>query len=636
MRNKADEVSFPRSLQNLGHSMLHSNRFGAVPSSEGTLFSLWAYGHNTAEVVIDGHGSFAMTAGEAGYFSAAIGGVGAGARYKFSIDGGPPLPDLASRWQPDGNDGASVVMDNQFIWTDGDWSGVERQDQVIYEMHVGTFTIEGTWRAAQDRLAALRDVGVTVLQIMPVGTFKAHFGWGYDTTLPYAPFAPYGTPDEMRAFIDAAHGMGLGVILDVVYNHVGIGDHYHAYSEHFFTDRYENEWGASFNYDGPEARAVRDFIVGNGVYWIEEFHFDGLRIDAAQAMFDSSDEHIIAELVRCIRAAAGHRVLYIVVENQPQEHLMIDPPAQGGYGTDAMISDDFQHAVRVAVTGHNDFYYRDYMGTPQELVSALKYGFLYQGQRSDMRDAAYGTYNLDTPPEHFVHFLENHDQIANSARGFRLCTLMSPARLRAVTSLLLLGPQTPCLFQGQEFGASNPFLYFSGLEGEVTEAVRKGRRESLSNFPSVADPAMQARLPDPADATTFMQSKLDWSEADRNGGLLALHRDLLAMRRDDPAFSQRSERRVDGAVLGDAALLIRFLTPDPSGHRLLLLNLGRDLHMGVIPEPLLAPAKGQCWATAWSSEHPDYDGAGRRPMDPDKFWILPGDCAILLRSEPCS
>jgi maltooligosyltrehalose trehalohydrolase len=297
------------------------------------------------------------------------------------------------------------------------------------------------------------------------------------------------------------------------------------------------------------------------------------------------------------------------------------------------MSDDFHHAARVAITGHNDFYYRDYLGTPQELVSALKYGFLYQGQRSDMRDKAYGTYNLDTRAEHFVHFLENHDQVANSARGFRLGTLASPARVRAVTSLLLLGPQTPCLFQGQEFGASNPFLYFLGLEGDEAKAVAHGRRQSLTNFPSVADPAMQAVLPDPAAAATFQTSKLDWSQVQRHAGMLALHRDLLALRRRDRAFSQAAERRIDGAVIGEAALLVRYITPDPAGHRLLLVNLGRDLQIAVLAEPLLAPLDGHRWTLAWSSEHPDYDGGGRRPIDTDRFWILPGDCAIVLASE---
>ena len=615
--------------------MTFSKRFGAVPGEAGTQFLVWAAGRERAVVEIEERGAVELPALGEGYFGALVEGVEAGAQYKFRFDGGQAVPDLASRWQPEGNDGPSVVVGSDYAWTDGDWAGVKRRDAVVYELHIGTFTEDGTWAGARNKLVALKALGVSVVQLMPVGTFMGAFGWGYDTTLPYAPFAPYGTPDEMRGFVDAAHGLGIGVILDVVYNHVGMGDHFRAYSDQFFTEAYENEWGASFNFDGEGARAVRDFIIGNAVYWVEEFHLDGLRIDAAQAMFDGSETHIIAELAEAVRAAAAPRETYLVVENQPQEHRMIDPPDAGGHGLDAMYSDDFQHAARVAMTGHDEFYYRDYRGTPQELVSALKYGFLYQGQRSDMRDTAYGTYNLDTAPEHFLHFLENHDQVANSARGFRLSALVSPARLRAVTALWLLGPQTPVLFQGQEFGSTRPFQYFFGIDGDEAKAVAKGRLESLKNFPGVTDPAMLERMPDPADPETFLRSKLDWGEAEKHAGILALHRDLLALRRSDPAFSQDTARRVDGAVIGDAALVMRYFTEE-AGHRLVLLNLGRDLQMSVMAEPLLAPPRGQRWVLKWSSEHPDYDGAGRRPVEPEKFWILPGDCAVVLTSEVLS
>lgn len=590
-------------------------------------------GRASAHVQIEGKGRFQLKELGEGYFGGAVEGIGSGARYKFQLDGGAPVPDLASGWQPDGHDGPSVVVSRQFPWTDGHWGGVPNGDQVIYELHIGTFTVEGTWASAATKLGHLKRLGVTVIQLMPVATFSGDFGWGYDTTLPYAPFAPYGTVDEMRAFIDAAHGIGVGVILDVVYNHVGLGDHYRAYSDHFLTSRSEDQWGAGFNFDAEGSRAVRDFIIDNAVYWIRDFHLDGLRVDAVQAMFDSSDRHILAELAEAVREAAKPRSAYIVVENQPQERRMIESPGIGGFGVDAMYSDDFQHAVRVAITGHDDFYYRDYRGTPQELVSALKYGFLYQGQRSDARDKAYGTYNLNTPARHFVHFLENHDQVANSPRGLRLSSLVSPARLRATAGLLLLAPQTPCLFQGQEFGSTRPFYYFFGIDGELAEGVAEGRKASLKNFPGVADPAMLERLADPADPNTFVGSKLDWAEAEHHKQLLFLHRDLLTLRRTDPTFSQESERRVDGAVLGDGALLLRYLTPEPAGHRLILFNLGRDLPMAVTAEPLLAPPDGHAWSLAWSSEHPDYGGAGRRPVDPEHFWILPSDCALMLRSE---
>lgn len=611
-------------------------RPGALLDGNATVFTVWAAGHSAVAVEIDGMGSFDLTEQSDGYFSGRIEGVGAGAKYNYRIDGGELLPDLASRAQPDGSDGQSMVVDTNFAWTDQDWRGVERYDQVLYELHVGTFTAEGTWLAAKSRLQSLADVGITVIQLMPVGTFKGRFGWGYDTILAYAPFAPYGTPEDMAAFVDAAHAHGIGVILDVVYNHVGIGDHHRNFSEDYFTDRYENEWGASFNFDGDNSRPVRDFIIQNAVYWIRDFHIDGLRLDATQAMFDSSDEHIIAELTRNVRAVAPDKPIYVIAENHPQDRVLIESPDEGGYGLDAIVSDDFQHAVRVAMTGHNDFYYRDYLGKPQEIVSAMKYGFLYQGQRSDMREKPYGTYNLDTPAEHFVHFIENHDQIANSARGFRLASLASPARVRAISTALLLGPQTPCLFQGQEFGATNPFLYFLGLEGDDAQAVAKGRRQSLTNFPSVQDPAMQDALPAPDALETFEISKLDWNEAERHAGMRAFYTDVLTLRRTMPAYSQKVSRRIDGAVIGDAAFLIRYFTNDPADHRLLLINLGRDLHVGVIAEPLLAPPKGHKWEVEFSSEHPRYDGAGRRPIDTDSFWILPGDSALVLASNPRS
>ncbi len=606
---------------------------GAVPNPRGARFSLWAPEKSRATVEVDGLGSFDMAADGNGQFSAEIDGVAAGARYWFRLDGGPRLPDLASRRQDE--DGASVVVSNTFPWTDSAWRGVVGFDEVLYELHIGTFTAEGTWQAAATRLPALHDLGVTVLQIMPVGTFGGAFGWGYDTTLPFAPFAPYGTPDDMRRFIDKAHGLGIGVLLDVVYNHAGDDEYYNAYSEHYFSDR-RSEWGRAFNLDGPCSRAVRDFFVHNAVYWIEDFHLDGLRFDAVQELVDSSSEHIVAEITRAVRGAAGARQTYIVVENQPQERRMIEPPELGGCGVDAMYNDDFHHAARVCMTGHNDFYYRDYRGTPQELVSALKYGFLYQGQRSNMRNQSYGTPNLETAPRHFLHFLENHDQIANSAKGSRLATLSSPARVRAITALLLLGPQTPCLFQGQEFGATTPFLYFLDRDGPAAEHVAAGRRQMLSQFQSVQDPEMAARLPDPCAPETFHRSKLDWTQADDNAGALALHRDLIGLRRSHAALSQRSGARIDGAVLADAALALRYSMARPEQHRLLLANFGRDLVMDVLPEPLLAPPEGHRWIVCWSSEHPDFDGAGRVPVDLADVWILPADGALFLEAVPIS
>lgn len=610
--------------------MTPTHPLGALPHENGTHFSLWALGRTSALVEVNGCDRYDMIPIGEGYFAVDVAGVLPGAMYSFSVDGGPPLPDLASRWQPEGSDGLSEVVDERFAWTDHTWSGLKPHDQVIYELHVGTFTREGTWQAAAERLQWLKELGITVLQIMPINTFKGGFGWGYDTTFLYAPYAEYGSPDDLRSFVDAAHRYGIGIILDVVYNHVGIGEYFSRYSEHYFSKEHVSEWGHSFNFDGLGSRAVRDFITGNAAYWIEAFHLDGLRIDAAQALVDSSHEHILTDVSKAVRRAGGDRLTYLVVENQPQEKHMIASPLDGGHGLDAMYSDDFHHAVHVAAAGHNDFYYADYRGTAQEILSALKYGFLYQGQRSNMRSSAYGTYNLDTPAHHFVHFLENHDQVANSARGWRLSALVSPARYRAMTALLLLGPQTPCLFQGQEFGSTLPFNYFLGLEGEEARAVADGRRDNLSQFASVADPQMQKRLSEPSARATFEQSKLDWREASLNEGLVRLHKDLLARRTQDSTFRQNVARHVDGAVIGESAFLLRYITPDAAGHRILLVNFGRDIQMAVTAEPLLAPPQDMGWELSWSSEHPDYDGAGRVAFNPRKAWLLPSDCALLL------
>ena len=614
----------------------HSLPIGAEPGPDSVRFRVWAEGRETVAVVIDGKGEHPLVAEPDGYFSAIIASAEIGDHYRYRLDGSAELlADPASRWQPDGPSGSSVVCDSDdFSWTDAQWQGVPRHGQVLYEMHIGTFTPEGTWNAAQERLGHLQDVGVTALQIMPIGEFGGRFGWGYDTVLPYAPSHHYGTPDEVKSFVDAAHHHGIGVLLDVVYNHVGLGDRYGDFSAHYFTHRHPTEWGAGFNFDGRHAAPVREFIVENAAYWIREYHFDGLRLDATQALFDDGPDHIIAEIGRAARLAGGERSIYLAAENQPEERQLIDPPEVGGYGLDAIANDDFHHAAHVALTGHNDFYYRDYFGTAQELVSSAKYGFLYQGQRSDMRDAPYGTFNLRTAPEHFIHFTENHDQIANSARGLRLSGLASPARNRAITVLLLLSPQTPCLFQGQEFATSGVFYYFAGYDGDEAEAVREGRKKSLLDFPSVADPAMTAELPDPAADATFAASKLDWSECGKNNKIVQMHRDLLAMRRSDPAFNVIDNRAVDGAVLGDTAFVLRFTLPDAGQDRLLLINLGRDLPMGTVPEPLLAPPDGSKWVLHWSSEDPAYAGAGRRPMDTDNFWVLPADTAIVLAAEP--
>ena len=450
---------------------------GAEVSGDGASFRVWAERAGSVGLVLSDGCEIALAPEAGGWFSGRSARVSSpGTRYAFRLDGGAPLADPASRAQVSGPDSWSVLVDpSAYRWKHSDWRGIPAHGQVIYEIHVGTFTKRGTWAAAADRLPHLAALGVTVVEMMPIADFRGRFGWGYDGALSYAPTGLYGTPDDLRAFVDAAHGHGIGVILDVVYNHFGPGNRFAEFSDRWFTDRYENEWGDSLNFDGEGCGPVRDYVAENAAYWIAEFNFDGLRLDATQALFDASAEHILARIAREARVAAGDRKILLIAENEPQETRLVRPELDDGYGLDALWNDDFHHSAHVALTGRREAYYHDYRGAPQEFVSAARYGYLFQGQRYDWQDAPRGTPGLSLPPTAFVTFLENHDQVANSARGLRLHALASHARLRALTALLLLSPQTPMLFQGQEFWASAPFHFFADQGPELDPKIAEGR-----------------------------------------------------------------------------------------------------------------------------------------------------------------
>jgi maltooligosyltrehalose trehalohydrolase len=616
---------------------------GAEVVPEGVHFRVWAPKRRRVEVVFeeavgDRPAEFELTPEEGGYFSGLVAGAGAGALYKYRLDGGAAVPDPASRFQPRGPHGPSRVVDPAaYEWTVADLPGVGRDGQVIYELHVGTFTREGTWAAAARELPELADLGVTVLEVMPVAEFPGRFGWGYDGVDLYAPYHGYGEPDDFRRFVERAHAVGLAVILDVVYNHFGPdGNYLDQLSESYFTDRYSNDWGRSINFETPDAGPVREFFIANAGYWIAELHLDGLRLDATQDIRDASPEHILAAIGRRAREAAGGRRICLIAENEPQDTRLVRPPEQGGYGLDALWNDDFHHSALVALTRRREAYHNAYLGSPQEMISLVKYGHLYQGQRSAWRAQRWGTSGLDLPGAAFVDYLENHDQVANSARGERLGRLASPGALRAMTALLLLGPGTPLLFQGQEIAAASPFLFFADLDPELAEAVRRGRLELLSRFPSLAPPrAQEAGVPDPGAPETFERCKLDFRERQRHAGIYALHRDLLRLRREDPVFRAQGAGGLDGAVLGPEAFVLRFFNRffgDNAGDRLLLVNLGPDLDLEPVPVPLLAPLTGRRWEVLWSSEDPRYGGSGIvPPEDEDGRWRLAGQAAVALR-----
>jgi maltooligosyltrehalose trehalohydrolase len=597
----------------------------------GVHFRVWAPRRRSVEVVFEGGGApkpLTLEEEGGGYFSGLAEGLREGALYRFRLDGDDYLyPDPASRFQPGGPHEASRVVDpTRFRWTDSDWRGASLKGQVVYELHVGAFTREGTLAAAAGHLKELADLGVTCVELMPVAEFPGRFGWGYDGVCLYAPTRLYGEPDDLRRFVDEAHGHGVAVILDVVYNHLGPDGNYLAqFSEHYFTERHRTEWGDGLNYDGRHAAPVREFFLSNARYWVEEFHFDGLRIDATQSIKDDSREHFLAALTREVRGAARGRETIIVGENEPQETCMIRD-----FGLDGLWNDDFHHAAMVALTGRSEAYYSDYRGTPQEFVSAAKYGFLFQGQRYRWQRHRRGTPTFGIAPHAFVSFIQNHDQVANSARGLRAHRLTSPGRLRAMTALLLLAPSTPMLFMGQEFAASAPFHYFADHgDGELAEKVRRGRAEFLAQFRSIATGGTRAKLPDPAAPETFERCKLDHTERESHQEVFDLHRDLLRLRREDAVFSAQEPRALDGAVLGPAAFVLRYFGHE-GDDRLLVVNFGSDLNLNPAPEPLLAPPAGKVWKMAWSSEDYAYGGTGTPPLETKNNWCLPGETAVAL------
>ncbi len=572
-----------------------------------------------------------LQADRGGYFAGLVEKAAEGTLYKYRLDGKDEFPDPASRFQPEGPHGPSqIVNPAQFQWTDQNWRGIEISGQIVYELHIGTFTPQGTYEAASAKLPYLKELGVNVIEIMPLADFPGRFGWGYDGVDLFAPAHIYGKPEHLKQFINQSHKLGLAVILDVVYNHLGPdGNYLTQFSPDYFTGQHPTEWGEALNFDGRNCHGVREFYLANAEYWVREFHMDGLRLDATQAIHDSSEDHIVAAIARRVRESAGERATIIIAENEPQHAVLARPIEWGGYGIDALWNDDFHHSAHVALTGHKEAYYTDHLGAPQEFISAAKYGFLFQGQRYSWQKKLRGMPALGLKPSSFVTFLENHDQVANSARGARLHKLTSPGRYKAMTALYLLAPGTPMLFQGQEFLSSAPFLYFADHDAKLSRAVFHGRREFLGQFPSLATPEMRQCFDDPSDEKTFLRCKLDWSESQTNQNALQMIKDLLALRRDDPGLRMQGWGKLDGAVLGPNAFLLRYFVENDQD-RLLLVNLGIDLELLHAPEPLLAPPQGKVWSVIWSTEDPKYGGCGSPHPETDNGWRIYGEAALLL------
>ncbi len=604
-----------------------------------TSFRVWAPDRREVEVSLEGTpGShfFPLSRDEQGYFSG-IHPVDVGQRYKFRLDRGDRLPDPCSRFQPEGPHGPSEVVDpSRFRWSDSQWPGVELRGQIIYELHVGAFTPEGTYAALARQLPYLKDLGATLIEVMPLNTFPGRFNWGYDGVGLFAPCAVYGSPEDLRRLVDEAHRAGLGIILDVVYNHLGPdGNYLGQFSRSYFSDRHPKEWGEPPNLDGSNAGPVRDFFVQNACYWLSEFHFDGLRLDATHSLFDESKPHIAAEIARHARAAVGSKKILLIAENEAQDEACVRPAQLGGQGMDAIWIDDFHHVAHVAVTGQAEAYQSDYFGSAEELLSCARRNSIFQGQWYSWKKKGRGSPLLRVAAEQVVFFLQNHDQIASQLKGTRLHEVAGQARARALTAYFLLLPQTPLLFMGEEFFASTPFLYFTDHHADLQRAVQKGREEFLSQFPSIRHAIESEGFHPLAGEEAFRASRLKLEEREKHAPALALHRELLRLRREDPVFSAQDMRAIDGEIFSSEALVLRFFGCR-GGDRLLFLNLGTELVLNRCPYPLLAPTRGGGWRPLISSEEARFGGLGASYPEGEGPWIIPAGCAFVLASTGAS
>jgi maltooligosyltrehalose trehalohydrolase len=522
----------------------HDMPFGANLRQDGRCdFRLWAPAAREVVLVLDLDPEprhLPMRARADGWHEALGVEAGPGTRYRYDVGNGLLVPDPASRHNPDDVHGASVVVDPRaYRWRDDGWRGRPWHEAVVYELHVGAFTPEGTFTAAAARLPALAELGVTAIELMPVADFPGRRGWGYDGVLPFAPDASYGTPDDLKALVDAAHGLGLMVLLDVVYNHFGPeGNYLHAYCKPFFNEERHTPWGAAINFDGPHSETVRDFFRHNALYWVEEFHLDGLRLDAVHAIHDASPLPIASEIAQAMRSRVGpQRQVHVVFEHDGNRASLLERGSDGQplFAT-AQWNDDLHHAAHVLLTGETDGYYGDFAEGPVgRFARALAQGFVYQGQPSAHRgNVPHGEPSGHLPASAFVSFVQNHDQVGNRAMGERIAELAHPARLEAVYACLLLSPHIPMLFMGEEYAASTPFPYFCDFGPELAEAVSQGRRNEFARFAAFANPAARERIPDPNDEATFVQAKLRWDERERgvHAERLAFMRRLLALRRD--------------------------------------------------------------------------------------------------------
>jgi maltooligosyltrehalose trehalohydrolase len=587
---------------------------GAWVDGEATQFRVWApeSRHVAARILTEPARVVELVPEADGWFSGRAEGVGEGARYQYVLDHEHAWPDPASRWQPDGVHGPSAVVDpGAFSWRSSAWTPPAIEALVIYELHVGAFTPQGTFAAAAARLGWLAELGVTAVELMPVSAFPGTRNWGYDGAALFAPAAAYGTPDDLRRFVDEAHRMGLAVIADVVYNHFGPdGAYAAACSPRFFSTRHQSPWGAGMNLDGPGSESVRRFFIEHAVAWIHEYRFDGLRLDATHALIDESPTHFVAELCATVRAAVTDRPVLLMAEDHRNLRVMIEPAERGGWGLDGVWADDFHHIARRMTAGDDEGYYRDFAGTTAELATALRDGWLFQGGPSIHEAGPRGTSSAGLALSRFVICLQNHDQIGNRAHGERLHHQIAPEVYRALSAVLLLAPETPLLFMGQEWAASSPFQYFTDHGEALGRLVSEGRRGEFRHFRAFSDEALRAAVPDPQAIETFTRSRLQWDEraAPAHAGVAALYRDLLAIRRtlaSDEVSGMESAHGVAAMIDRDGVSLRRRRR---DGGEVVLVARFRGAGRQVVNDP-----DPRAWRVALHTESADYAQGARTP-----------------------
>jgi maltooligosyltrehalose trehalohydrolase len=543
--------------------------FGAEVLADGVRFRFWAPLSERVHLhLVADDRTLPMEAAAEGWHDLFVAGLAPGALYRFVLPDGRRVPDPASRFQPEDVHGPSEVVDPRaYAWHDGGWRGRPFEECVAYELHVGTFTPEGTFAAAADRLADLAQLGITAVSLMPLADFPGRWNWGYDGVLLFAPDSSYGRPDDLRAFVDRAHGLGLMVFLDVVYNHFGPEGNYLAAYAPFFTDRHTTPWGVAVNYDGAESRHVRAFIAANAAHWLAEYHIDGFRLDAVHAIHDATTPHVLEEIATTARRTAGERIIHLILENEENTVSLLERDAAGRpKHFTAQWNDDLHHLLHVTATGEAAGYYGEYLGRIDLLGRALAEGFAFQGETMVYRGRPRGEPSAGLPPTAFVSFIQNHDQIGNRAFGDRLAGLAPAPAVRAVSAIYLLAPQIPMLFMGEEWGATQPFFYFTDFAGDLAEAVRAGRRAEFARFPEFNDPEARLRIPDPNAAGTFMAAKLRWADAGSGTGRdwRDWYRRILAVRHAEivPLLAALGGHAGSHEVLDTGVLRVRWRLAD--------------------------------------------------------------------------